>query len=141
LLPGAKDIFGAIEVGFEGIFFVTAVGTEDTVIVIEMSASEFVKVVVFVDVGLGDELVLSVIAIVREPELELSSGIRLIVESPRTDPTSVALTISSSPESTISSVAKARSENQFSFRDLCEAADVSVWGVGSRLEGDISSFR
>jgi hypothetical protein len=55
---------------------------------------------------------------------------RLMVESPRTDPESAASAIPITPESRIDRVAMARSENEFSFRVFCDITDVCFEGVG-----------
>jgi hypothetical protein len=139
---GGEDILGRLDELVIGLFERIEVEIEAIVLAAVITVLErAILVVVFVDVvavigmtsvsglNVGDELVLFAAAIAAEIAVELDTIMRLIVESPRTGGGSAALAIPSNPESTISSLAKTKSEMQFGFRDLCNAADLFIVGV------------
>jgi hypothetical protein len=71
----------------------------------------------------------------------LETNMRLIVESPRTDPESAALAIPITPESRTGRVAMARSENELSFWVFCDVADVWFDGVERMLENPSAALK
>jgi hypothetical protein len=83
-----------------------------------------------------DELALDEESIPRDVGMELPRGMRTMVESPRVNPSSAAVATPSSPESTATSNATAKSQNQFILCRFPDTADVAVADVESGFEGD-----
>jgi hypothetical protein len=91
--------------------------------------------------SVDDELVLDEEGIPRDVGMELPRGMRTMVESPRINPSSAAVATPSSPESTVTSNATAKSQNQFILCRFPDIAAVAVVDVDSGFEGGTRSSR
>ena len=116
------------------------------VIVVVMVAVVVVMVVVVKTAfvtgpSVDDELVLDEEGIPRDVGTELPRGMRTIVESSRINPSSAAVATPSSPESTVTSHATAKSQNQFILCRFTDTVDAAVADVDSGFEGGTWSLR
>jgi hypothetical protein len=93
------------------------------IVVIFVGVAAIAVVTCVSEVDDNNKLVLTAVAVARELEADIVTGMTVFAESPRANLGSAALAIPSSPGRTTSSVIVARNKSEFNFRELCDATN------------------